>query len=297
MTQLFDPAGVAHMARPERTLRQSTLGNFDICHRRVMYGLDPAIPYGTGPNRAFGTAYHAGLEALYLGQPWDEVDLAVETAFNAEAQHISDWGPDWPSALDALDNAMSLVRTYAELDPPAVDKDRYDVVAVEAEFYMPWRSGWQDPERWWVKGALDLVLWDKHEQHLEVRDHKTARKAWRKGKESIRQTNQAAWYAHWWAKVWTQVTQTEVDPTSITFCFDVMTLAGKFEQRRVAISQSDINAVILKANLAADLIEADGPWLPNTSSFLCSKQYCDHWAICPFGEALDRGQVPEVTRG
>ena len=43
-------------------VRQSTVGSSDICAQRIVYDLDPNVPYGSGIARALGTAAHAGLE-------------------------------------------------------------------------------------------------------------------------------------------------------------------------------------------------------------------------------------------
>lgn len=279
LTTVLDPRGVAGTS-PDRILRQSTLGSFDVCHKRVEFDRDPSIPYGTGPNRAFGTAYHAGLEGWYQGQTREQINSMVAEAFEREATHIDDWGPDWTSATDALTHAGKLVLDYITCHGDDWLAD-HDVIGTEVTLFYPLGNG-----GWSMRGTLDLVLCHRATGAHVIVDHKTARRPWKKGKETFRNTNQPAWYTFFWPLVWAEAHDGEL-PSDVTFVFDVMTQDSKFEHRPAPVTDAQREAVLLKASTACALIEAGGPYLPNMQSFLCSAQWCDHWQRCPFGEAAN----------
>jgi hypothetical protein len=250
-----------------------------VCHKRVEFDRNPDIPYGTGPNRAFGTAYHAGLEGWYQGRAQDEITAMVAEAFNREAEHIDQWGPDWTSANDALTHAGKLVLDY--ITGHGHDwLDDHDVVGTEVTLFYPLGD-----TGWTMRGTLDLVLANRDTGAHVIVDHKTARRPWKKGKELFRNTNQPAWYTFFWPLVWAEAHDGEIP--DVEFVFDVMTQDSKFEHRPAPVTDAQREAVLLKASQACSLIEADGPYLPNTQSFLCSSQWCDHWQRCPFGAAAD----------
>ena len=74
---------------------------------------------------------------------------------------------------------------------------------------------------------------------------------------------------------------------NLRFVYDVIALDGPtFHRIEEPRSETQIAATKLQSEMLADLIDAGGPYLPNTESFLCSQAYCDHWDICPFGAAL-----------
>lgn len=284
---VLDPRGVAGTS-PDRIIRQSTLGSFDVCHKRVEFDRDPNIGYGTGPHRAFGTAYHAGLEAYYEGMrtglegnplPSRTITEAVGEAFTRESQHISTWEPDWTSANEAVGHVLHLVLEYITKDGGTYWLFDHDVVATEVTLFYPLGdTGWA------MKGTLDLVLRNRDTGAHVIVDHKTARRPWKKGKELFKNTNQPAWYTLFWPLVWAEANGGEVVDTS--FWFDVMSHDGRLEHRQAPVTEAQRAAVLEKASAACRLIDNGGPYLPNTQSFLCSKQWCDHWDRCPFGAAV-----------
>lgn len=283
-----------------RVLRQSTIGTADTCLQRLEYDLDPSIPYGTGEGRANGTAYHAGLEWYYSFRKaggtveLDDADchvmrLCVEECFDEEIRKGGDsfrWDTDRDTAL---------VKVFKMLDAYFANEhywpSEYEVVGVETTFmmplYQPMRGLYENVEvpGWVVKGTIDLVLRDPN-GWLVVVDHKTAKRPWKKGKESHRSTNQPAWYVHWLRQLKAQ--------QEVAFVFDVMTYGGVFERRPTTVEQCHIDGVLKKAELVTRLIEQGGPYPPNVSSFLCSVQWCDHYGRCPFGHAFDSAVEVEV---
>lgn len=276
-----------------RVLRQSTIGTADTCLQRLEYDLDPSIPYGTGEGRANGTAYHAGLEWYYstrMGNGFfvpDASDLGMMSDFVIETydEEIRKGGESfrWDTDRDT-----ALVKVFKMLDAYFANEHywpaEYEVVGVETTFMMPLDD--IDFPSWVVKGTIDLVLRDPN-GWLVVVDHKTAKRPWKKGKESHRSTNQPAWYVHWLRQLKAQ--------QEVAFVFDVMTYGGVFERRPTTVEQCHIDGVLKKAELVTRLIEQGGPYPPNVSSFLCSVQWCDHHFRCPFGEAFDRDVPVTVT--
>ena len=278
--QLLDPEGLAGVPG-KKVLRQSTLGTADTCHKRLQFDLDPLTPSTTGPYRVFGTAYHAGVEAHYLGA---EIVPAVDAVFDGdEAKSIDDWGDDWVDLEYARTHCLELVS--ASLAHSWLNFDGVEVIGTEVTLF----ANLPRPD-WIVKGTLDLVLAGEYIRnnfdvdHLVV-DHKTARRKWPKGKEAARKTNQPAWYTFWWGLLWAKAHGG--DMPRVGFVFDVMAHDKTFQHRWPDVTPAQKEAVLAKAALVCDLIDNDGPYLPNTQSFLCSAKWCDHWQQCPFGEALD----------
>jgi len=285
MGAVLDPRGVAGTSS-SRIIRQSTLGSLDVCHKRVEFDRDPSIPYGTGPHRVFGTSYHAGLEAFYQSHrdgvvTGDEsIYGAVTDAFVRESAGITEWGPDWESANECVNHALALVFDYLSDGHANYWLADHDVLDTEVTLYYPLGdTGWA------MKGTLDLVLRNRDTGTHVIVDHKTARKPWRKGKELFKNTNQPAWYTLFWPLVWAETHDGDL-PNDVEFWFDVMAHDRSLEHRQAPVTEAQREAVLAKAGAACKLIESGGPYLPNTQSFLCSKQWCDHWDRCPFGAAV-----------
>lgn len=285
----LDPFGCEALvgAGKARILRQSTIGTADTCLQRLEYDLDPSVPYGTGEGRANGTAYHAGLEWYYktrkdhgivIPDPDDRLNMGefVVSVYDEEIAKGGDafrWDTDRDQALAKVFKMLD-----AYFDGECYWPDEYEVHGVETTFMMPLRGIPYGRSDWVVKGTIDLVLKDPL-GWLVVVDHKTAKRPWKKGKESHRSTNQPPWYTHWVRKL--------MDQQEVAFVFDVMTYGCQFERRPTTVEQCHIDGVLKKAELVTGLIEQGGPYPPNTSSFLCSNQWCDHWDRCPFGESFD----------
>lgn len=282
-----------------KVLRQSTLGSADVCHRRVMYDLDPSVPYGSGAARAIGTAYHAVLEDFYrCGEvpSVEGIEKIVRASLTDEVNRTGDafaWDADVAPTFEvAVRKAVHMASTYFDREYywPVGHRSDWEVLAVEETLLLPLteevNAAGRPANGWVMKGTLDLVLRDPHGWHVIV-DHKTAKKKWRKDKHTTRKTNQPAWYSHWWPRAWAAEHGGELP--NVHFVFDVMTYDGDFERRPAPVRPIDIDVVTGKAELLSRLVENDGPWLPNTDSFLCSERYCDHWERCPFGAAWNKG--------
>lgn len=263
-----------------KVLRQSTLGTADTCLHRLTYDLDASIPYATGEARAVGTAYHRGLEVYYrnrsLGAAPDSVDFAnileqAQIAFKVESETPGfEWQEGEPAALTKIER---MLRSY--FDEHRYWPSDYEVLGVEHTFMHPFYDGWI------VKGTVDLILRDPTGWVVIV-DHKSAKRPWKKGKESHRSTNQPSWYAHFVRRIF------DLDHAP-AFVFDVMTYGGEFERRPAVVGPQHVTAVLAKAANLTALIDQGGPYPPNVSSFLCDARWCDHWQRCPWGEAFDSG--------
>jgi PD-(D/E)XK nuclease superfamily len=266
-----------------RVLRQSTLGTADTCLKRLEFDLDPSIAYTTGEARAVGTGYHAGLELYYRRRMNDDGPVKIEPgdtelddvlalaceSFMLESETDGfEWqhGPD--AALAKIDRMLRSYFHGAHYWPAD-----YRVVGVEHTFLWPLSDGWI------TKGTVDLLVEQPDTGWLIIDDHKSAKRRWKRGKESHRSTNQPAWYTHFIRQVF--------DRPDVAFVFDVMTYDGEFERRQVQVEPQHVAGVLAKAETVCGLIERDGPFPPNTASFLCDRRWCDHFDRCPWGSAFD----------
>jgi hypothetical protein len=248
-----------------KAMRQSTTKNADICLKRLAYDLDPSVPRGQSAARAIGTAYHASLEALYNGDAWwkDHGLTELRTQYS-----------NWPHLQEDIDHGMALIHltdmfnAYQQWDPKA-----WEVVATEAEWFLPLHGEWV------IKGAIDLVLRSKLDGQIHLADHKTAGKAWPKDKGNPRKDVQPSLYTYAWWQL------TGERPAG--WSYDVMTYKGNFERRYYDITDAHMTLALQKSSDVAVLLERMPlSCLPaNPSSNLCSEKYCDFWNVCPFGAA------------
>lgn len=294
----LDPAGLYEKTRhgpngePAELMTNSPslLNNADICLARAVYG--KTRPYTSGEAALCGNGYHAGLEEYYLWRKdfeettdLREDDWPAPPAWLVERCYIAakaeifarvrDIEQDfvWDTSFDeTVTRAQQMIHAYFAGGHywPA----DYRILGVEIGFLVPSIvDGWVD------KGFMDLVVYQEGTGHTILDDHKSAGKKWKKNKESPRTNNQPAMYDIAWEAA------TGVKPDA--FAFSVMTYAGEFERRLVYVQEHDRNLVRAKQRTDLPLIEQgikNGLQLPgNTSSFLCSERWCDHWLVCPFG--------------
>ena len=278
-------------------VRQSTVGSADICAQRIVYDLDPNVPYGSGIARALGTAAHAGLETYYRARMNGETPTTLSQATEACVQSLDDeidktgeafsWQFQHPTKTKAeviLDRAKS-IEMLTKLMADYFLKEWFwpldwEVVAVEAHFMLPIPGG---PHT--ATGHYDLLLRDPN-GWLCGQDHKTGKdKTPKAGKFAANSTPQAA--------VYTWAIQTLYETDQVKFVYDYMSWAGTFHRIEEPRSAAQIESTLARANLVGDLIDAGGPFLPNPTHFLCSPHFCDHWDRCPFGKPL----VPIPNQG
>jgi hypothetical protein len=263
-------------------MRQSLLNDFDVCHLRAAYGLDPSLPRSTSEARIRGTLYHAPL-AEYYRHGLRPSPAAVASIVTTELAKVNDeyegrlrW--DLSSPEHAVQLATRLALVY--LDSHSWPLADYDVLAVEHSFDIAWFGEHR------CIGTIDLALREKATGWVYYVDHKTARRPWRKGKEGPRMTNQAGWYIAAGEAL-------GVDPGASRFFFDVMTYDADFCRIESLSTAAERSALMLKAQAVVRLVEADGPFLPNTQTYLCSSDFCDHWDYCPWGAHFHApGQAP-----
>lgn len=276
-------------------IRQSLLGSFDACPRRLQYELEaPKDQYRSGIVRAVGTAYHAGLEYYYRSVmrgdsfSWHEfrVQFCQDTAVNALEDEIARAGDAfiWDDKFKDFDAAAETVRSMlaAYFEGGHAWPAEWAVLGVEETFEFPFHNGHTR------SGTIDLVLQDPNGWIYDV-DHKTAGRKWDQGKHKPRKNNQAPFYT-------AALQQMYPEAPGWRFVFDVMTYKGEFERRISDPQPGHIQAVLDKSIQVISLYEgmrANGLDLPvNPSSNLCSPRYCDFWDICPSGSALDGQDVP-----
>ncbi len=239
--------------------------------------------YHSGIVRAVGTAYHAGLEELYLkrmkGKPVDPGALALVAyqSLNDEIDKAGDafvWDEKFPMLADAWETVEFMLTEYYK--EGHAWPSSWKVLGVELAFEIPWGVHVRT-------GMIDLVLEDPNGWIYGV-DHKTAGRMWDQYKHLPRKNNQASFYV-------AALRELYPDAPGHRFVFDIMTYKGKFERRVSDPTPAHVQAVLDKALQVATLydgMKAAGVDLPaNPSSNLCSKRYCDYFSICPHGEVLD----------
>lgn len=280
-------------------VRQSTLGEADKCLRSLQYSLELPVYHG-GITRAIGTAYHWGLEWAYDAElrngVWPDVRMAIieayerlEKAIAMEPSHDSERSKQpgtfkWTKEVPDFDTAGRIldVMLNAYWNEPLAhwgnSGEGWRVLALEQGFSLPlWNGHTQD-------GSIDLVGVDP-DGFVFGEDHKTAGKnKWPYNKHHARKQNQAPWYVD-------ALMQLYPDAPGYRFFFDIMTHKGVWERRETTVTPEHIHAVRDKALQVVTLYDGmrgGGLDLPaNPSSNLCSPDYCDHWDVCPYGQALD----------
>lgn len=291
-----------------RKMRQSTIGSALDCTKKMSFQLDPSIPYHNGVVRAMGTAVHKGHEDYYLhrretGELETDIKPWVRAALKAFEEEIE-------RAEDRFDWRVEPAKPHLKTPKPEIRYDfkqasekiaegivyyhqnkcywpeGYDVIEAELQFNLPWPGR----DEWLRHGTIDLVLRDTTNGQLILVDHKTSKGPKKESDYSAAKSPQAAYYLHA-----AQLMHRILDPGDLPlrFVYDVLALThGKtptfmrFDQNR---TPKQIEAVQQQAEDIISIIEAGGPFLPNTSSFLCSEMYCDFWDICPYGSTL-KGQ-------
>lgn len=270
-------------------IRQSHLGAFDKCPRSLQYDLEaPPDQYHSGIVRAVGTAYHAGLEYLYLKRVQsgpvratlaDIQDMAT-SALNDEIERAGNaflWDDKFPTFEDARLAVSSMLAAYVN-GGHAWPED-WEVLGVEERFELPGAvAGLHD-----LSGTIDLILQDPNGFVVGV-DHKTCGRMWDQYKHLPRKQNQAPLYV-------AALRELYPEAPGHRFVFDVMSYKGKFERRICDPDDRHVDAVLAKALQVATVVDGcrkAGVDLPaNPASNLCSPKYCDWFDVCPHGEALD----------
>lgn len=276
----------------KRRMRQSTIGTGLICQQRMAFDLDPRENV-EGEARAIGTAYHAGVELYYRsGGEAEAVDMIH--AANEEWQRIVGSADRfiWETEEEAALIRLRLMLTEYVNGGHAWDLDRFQVIAIEQSFEYPWRE--TESSVWVASGTIDLILLGE-DGWLRFADHKTSGRVWHPGKEKARQTPQPIWYMHWGYQWYLD---NVADPYGAEredkrlFYFDVMSCTrsrpkATFERRPATYSAHQHRLAFDVAERLAEVVDRGGPYLPNTSHYLCSHLYCDHWYRCPWGEQFN----------
>lgn len=271
-------------------LRQSMLGQADVCHMRIDF--DRRHGGSWSEPRVLGTAYHAGVAYAYRhhDEPFIDKDAMrqeVIDAFAAEVAQADDafvtiaW-EKFGSQSAALQKAIDLANGY--IDHHMLSYQLFEVLGVETPFWWPLGG------RWIAHGTIDLIVRDRADGTHWIVDHKTAGRAWTKGKESARAQNQPGWYLGFWPTMWSHMTN-EAPPIT-RFAFHVMQYTGTFDVKLAPRNLGEIQAAFDKAALLAALIDQDGPFLPNQAHFLCDERWCDHWHRCKFGAGMSSMTTP-----
>lgn len=289
-----------------KRMRQSTINSGLDCSKKMSFQLDPAIPYHNGVVRAMGTAVHKGHEEYYLHRrETGELETDIKPWVRAALKSFED---EIERAEDRFDWRVEPAKPNLKTPKPEIKYDfqsacakisdglvfyhqnkcywpaEYEVIEAELQFNLPW------PERdeWIRHGTIDLVLRDTKTGQVVLVDHKTAKGPKKQADYSAAKTPQAAYYLHA-----AQLLDLDLGDSPPKFVYDILALTyGKdvtfmrFDQPR---TDKQIEAVQQTAEDLMTIIDRGGPFLPNTSSYLCSEMYCDFWDICPYGSTL-KGQ-------
>jgi PD-(D/E)XK nuclease superfamily len=281
-------------------LSQSVLSSAGDCMLKAQYTIDrPSWAERSGSAaRAVGTGYHAGLELFYtarmnglpeptvddcIAEGWRVFDVSTTTDLYDNKPVTSFlWDEKCPDVETAHSFIEQMLREY--FDGGHAWPANFTVIAVEAHGTV------DDPQTGHQsKFGADLILEDPN-GWLVLVDHKTGGKMWAADKHHPRKNTQAPWYQRL-AKI--------VYPgyAGYRFVFDIITYpapkAGvKFERRISDPTPAHEDAVAAKAKAFITVYEEVhvklGQDLPgNPSSTLCNPKWCDFWAGCPHGAALD----------
>ena len=272
----------------------------DDCGRRMQYKLEDRRYYG-GSVRALGSGYHKGLEVAYLARQengyflpddqWRDFLHAAKEEFamicdGVNTSHVSEEGKErggfiWNKNVPDIESGYELLETMLRsyfVESDAWWPERYLVLGVERFFDLPWTGELSRG------GSIDLIMLDQDHDQVIGEDHKTAGRAWSKGKEHPRKNLQAPWYS--WA-----IRELYPDHKSYLSSFSIMTYAGKFERRASVVDEKHINAAaqaLFETAAQYQVTRANGLDMPaNPSSTLCSPEYCDYFNICPHGAAIE----------
>lgn len=276
MIELLDPHGIRdRIAGGEvKVLRQSTTKTADVCMKRIAFEKDPTVPHGQSVPRAMGTAYHAGIEALYLGDAgYRDAAIAALADEYVRFPHLAE-EMAWTDATSTL---MTMLHAYVPW--PSAD---FEVLGTEVEWFLPLTERWitGGDQDWVIKGQIDLVLRSRSTGAVILDDQKTAARAWPIHKGDPRKDPQGPLYTWaWWVLTGERPQE---------WLFSIMTYKGNFERRPYEITDEHISLALGKAVDLAVLLDRVPPVnLPaNPSSNLCSPKYCDYWDLCPFGGGL-----------
>ena len=283
-TGLIDPHEL-NQFRP-REIHQSDINTAEICHLRLSYSKAPDRVYGSDINRAMGTGYHAGLALYYIcrmnGDLADKADCIAEAldALRREITYADEETFHWTFQqetareqridldLSEAENMLSAL-IVAYFDQGRVWPDEYEVKMVEKSMMLPLFTDAAHTEGMWArKGTVDLVL-QGPDGWYRIVDHKSAKKKWPKNKESHRNTPQPGFYIG--------ALQEVLQDDNVTFTYDIASWKGDFQRIDAPRTVAQVDAVLLEGNT----------FLPNTTSFLCTERFCDHWLKCPYGVALE----------
>ena len=296
-TGLIDPDDLRGKVEDgEWVARQSSLGSMDICALRFYFDRQtPSGTYHTGSARAVGTAYHSGLECFYADHQATMTDRilsndAAAAVHNAAAasyrNEVALGGDQFQLGTDTHeDNEGKISFMLSKYFDGAhyYHRNEWEVVGTEITFWD------QLPDGQKVRGTIDLLVRNKITGRYRIEDHKTAGRAWQKGKEAPRKNVQAPFYFRYFIPAWWNLTFPD-RPFKETYyskwqwMYAVMTYAGRFERRDGTPSHLHRDLVAHKLHTAQQLITAN-VWWPNPTTPLCSSKFCDHWDRCPYGAA------------
>lgn len=151
-------------------VRQSYLGAADSCLRKLQYDL--TIPgRRSGSARAIGTAYHAGLEHLYLERAAGRRDEVTYTSMLSEADKAFDqearsegflWDEEWPDKDTCMRTVAEMLKVFWEEGHEW--PENWTVMGVEHRFSMEWEGHQR-------VGTVDLIMLDPN-GWIVVEDHK-----------------------------------------------------------------------------------------------------------------------------
>jgi hypothetical protein len=282
-------------------ITQSILGQADKCMLAAQYTLDRpswAVREG-GAERAVGTGYHAGLERYYVlrsGTLGNDLVPDLVTMVGTACDVF-----DTSMTVDLYDNRPIEVFKWSERVPDRTAA--HSLIEALLKAYTDGKHWW--PSDWSVleteashtvlvdgfeyKLGADLVLQDPA-GYIVLVDHKTAGKAWASNKHEPRKNDQASLYTALARHVWP-------DAPGHRFVFDIMRYptksSGPLFERRISDPDSRHEAAVLKKALdfraVYEIVHVNnGRDLPaNPASTLCNPKWCDFFAGCPFGAALE----------
>ncbi|NNM31690.1 MAG: hypothetical protein HKO53_01405 [Gemmatimonadetes bacterium] len=279
---------------PVQLMRQSVIGDGNVCHARLGHGFhwNPDESTLTEENLT-GTCMHAILEAQALlqrdGAAYQGWDVAMATAIHElESCTRMKWRTEKDGTTGdidtVVDRAVDMAEFYIEkhwLWDPA----EFTIIGVELRFQEPWLDGWD------ASGTVDVLAMDQA-GWLYVGDYKGPRNKKRAGWEKPANSPQMAWYFHWVRKWWQRHFPDDFaahGPRPMKGIYEVISWGTELAHRRyeATVSPVEHDFVMRQAERFRQLVEQgpEGLFIPNTTS-LCDHRWCDYWYVCEAGEAL-----------
>jgi hypothetical protein len=206
---------------------------------------------------AFGTSVHAALEKNYRQKIQTRVDIPVQEVVQefADRFDVETIAVDVKELRDdpkAKDIGVTLVQRYQAVRAPSIQPAEVEYKAEVT--YAGYDYG--------ITGTMDVLT-----ETGVIHDHKTASK--RNNAINPAHALQGNYY-------FMLAQALKRDPKSVQFDYLVKTANPQFYTQAIPL---DVQHALIIAQSVGDGIRA-GVFIPNRSSYLCTRRFCSYWVEC-----------------